>query len=150
MDSATISALAALAGATIGGVTSFATSWLSQQTQFRAQQRAHKLSRREVLYKDFIEEAAKAYGESLARRISDISEVTQLVNLYALVSRMRVMSSRATYESADKVVRLIVNSYLSPSKTLPELHQMVNSGTIDMLREFGEACRDEFHKFEKP
>jgi hypothetical protein len=149
MDSATISALAALAGATIGGVTSFATSWLSQQTQARVQQRAHKLSQREDLYKDFIEEAAKAYGDSLARRISDISEVTQLVSLYALVSRMRVMSSTATYESADKVVRTIVNSYLSPIKTLPELHDMVNSGSIDMLCEFSVACRDEFHKFER-
>jgi len=33
MDSATISALAALSGAVIGDVTSFGTSWLSQQTQ---------------------------------------------------------------------------------------------------------------------
>ena len=33
MDSATISALAAPAGAVVGGVTSFGTSWLNQQTQ---------------------------------------------------------------------------------------------------------------------
>ena len=36
MDSATISALAALSGAVIVGVTSFGTSWLSQQTQARS------------------------------------------------------------------------------------------------------------------
>ena len=37
IDSATSSALAALAGATIGGVTSFAATWPTQQTQARAQ-----------------------------------------------------------------------------------------------------------------
>jgi hypothetical protein len=59
MDSATLSALAALCGAIIGGLTSFGTSWLSQQTQAKVQQRAHKLSQREDLYKDFIEKASK-------------------------------------------------------------------------------------------
>jgi hypothetical protein len=57
MDSATISALAALSGAIIGGVTLFGTSWLSQKTQAKVQQRAHKLSQREDLYKDCIEKA---------------------------------------------------------------------------------------------
>ena len=37
MEPATISALAALAGATIGGVTSFAATWLTQRTQARVQ-----------------------------------------------------------------------------------------------------------------
>jgi len=39
MDSAFISAFAALGGALIGGLTSFATSWLTQQAQAREQQR---------------------------------------------------------------------------------------------------------------
>jgi hypothetical protein len=47
MESATISALAALAGATIDGATSFATTWLSQQTQARIQELTHKLTIRE-------------------------------------------------------------------------------------------------------
>jgi hypothetical protein len=65
MDSASISALAALGGAVIGGLTSFATSWLTQQTQARAQQLVHKLTRQEELYKDFIEEASRLYADSL-------------------------------------------------------------------------------------
>src|SRR6478752_2064101 len=44
MDSATISALAALSGAVIVGVTSFGTSWLSQQTQAKVQIPASKHS----------------------------------------------------------------------------------------------------------
>ena len=145
MDSASLSAFAALAGAAIGGLTSFATSWLTQQTQVKVQQSAHKLTKREELYKDFVEEASKLYADSLIHETSDVS---QLVRLYAMVSRMRVLSSTTTIESADKVARMIVNTYLAPNKTFPELRDMVNSGAIDLLRDFSEACREEFQKLE--
>ncbi len=145
MDSASLSAFAALAGAAIGGLTSFATSWLTQQTQVKVQQSAHKLTRREELYKDFIEEASKLYVDSLIHETSDVS---QLVRLYAMISRMRVLSSTTTIESADKVARMIVNTYLVPNKTFPELRDMVNSGAIDLLRDFSEACREEFQKLD--
>ncbi len=145
MDSASLSAFAALAGAAIGGLTSFATSWLTQQTQVKVQQSAHKLTRREELYKDFIEEASKLYVDSLIHETSDVS---QLVRLYAMISRMRVLSSTTTIESADKVARMIVNTYLAPNKTFPELRDMVNSGAIDLLRDFSEACREEFQKLD--
>ena len=46
MDAAYVSAFAALAGATLGGLTSFAISWITQRAQARAQQLAHKLTRR--------------------------------------------------------------------------------------------------------
>ena len=147
MDSATTSALAALAGATIGGVTSFATSWLTQQTQAKVQARAHKLSQREGLYKSFIEKASKAYADSLTHQASDLTQITQLVDLYALVSMMRVISSTSIFESANHLARLIADSYLSPNKTLQELQRMVDSGSIDALRDFSEACRTELHKF---
>ena len=148
MDSATISALAALSGAVIGGVTSFGTSWLSQQTQARVQARAHKLSQREELYKHFIEIASKAYADSLARQAANVAEITGLVNLYALVSMMRIISSTPIVESANHVVRLIADSYLSPNKTMTQLHQMMDSDSIDALRDFSEACRDELRRLE--
>jgi len=148
MDSATISALAALAGAAIGGITSFGTSWLGQQTQAKVQARAHKLSQREGLYKSFIEKASQAYGDSLGRQASDLTQVTQLVDLYALVSMMRVISSRPIFESGNHLVRLIADSYLSPNKSLQELHQMVDNDTIDALRDFSEACRAELQKLD--
>ena len=144
MDSATISAFAALGGALIGGLTSFTTTWLTQRTQSKAQQLAHKLAAREDLYKDFIEEASKLYADSLIHETSDVSEI---VKLYAMVSRMRIVSSPATVDTADKVACVIVNTYLAPNKTFPQLRDMVNSGTIDMLRDFSEACRNELGRF---
>jgi hypothetical protein len=145
MDSAFISAFAALGGALIGGLTSFATSWLTQQTQVKTQQLAHKLATREQLYKDFIEEASKLYADSLIR---DTPDVSQLIRLYAMISMMRALSPSTIVQNADKVARMIVNTYLTPNKTFPELRDMVNSGTVDVLRDFSEACREEFHRLE--
>src|SRR5438132_5676257 len=107
MEPATISALAALAGATIGGVTSFAATWLTQRTQARIQAIAHKLSRREELYKAFIKEAAKLYADALVHEISDASK---LVGIYAMIREMSVFSPTIKIESADEVSRIIVNT----------------------------------------
>ncbi|TMA82375.1 MAG: hypothetical protein E6J74_37660 [Deltaproteobacteria bacterium] len=142
MDSASISGLA-VGGALIGGLTSFAASWVSQQTQARAQQVAHKLTRREDLYKEFIEEASRLYADSL---VHDTPDVSQLIRLYVMISRMRVLASTTIVEHADKVARMIVNNYLVPNKTFPELRDMVNSGAIDPLRDFSEASREEFQR----
>jgi len=64
-----------------------------------------------------------------------------------MISRMRVLSSTTTVQNADKVVRMIVNTYLAPNKTFPELRDMVNSGAMDPLRDFSEASREEFQRF---
>jgi hypothetical protein len=145
MDFPSISALAALGGALIGGLTSFAASWVTQQTQVRAQQVQHKLTMREELYKDFVEEASKLYADSL---IHDKPDVSQLIRLYAMISMMRALSPSTIVQNADKVARMIVNTYLEPNKSIPELRDMVNSGAMDPLRDFSESCREEFQRLE--
>jgi oxalate decarboxylase len=61
MDASVISALAALLGAGIGGLTSVLASWLNQHTQARAQWLAQDKTRRQELYKEFIEEASRSH-----------------------------------------------------------------------------------------
>jgi len=114
MDPASISALAALTGSTIGGLTALATSWLTQRTQFRAQQLERDTTKREELYKDFVEEAAKLYADAYLHTEADISK---FVNLHAMVSRMRILSSQKIIEDADDVIRVIIDTYLAPNKT---------------------------------
>ena len=89
MNPAIISALAALTGAAIGGLTSVLASWLAQQIQARAQLFAQDQLRRQELYKEFMEEAAKTYIDALQH---DKADVSSLIGLYAKISRMRVLS----------------------------------------------------------
>src|SRR5258708_16162435 len=118
MDSAYVSALSALAGSAIGGLTTLAASWLTQHVQFRAQQRAGHYNLRVDLYKSFIEEASRLYADAYEH---DQASVGNLVNLYALISRMRILSSPQGVESADRVVRVIVEAYLSPHRSFPDV-----------------------------
>jgi hypothetical protein len=141
MNASIISALAALVGATIGGLTSVLASWLTQQTQAKAQWIAQDRARRQELYKEFIEEASKCYVDALQHDKPDISA---LVGIYAKIARMRVQSSPEVVESAGRVGQKIVDAYLAPDKSFIELREMLNNGAIDLLGEFSDACRAEF------
>ena len=140
MDVAYVSAFAALAGSAIGGLTSLAASWLTQHVQFSSQQRAVNRSRREELYKNFIEEASRLYADAFAH---DKAEVSTLVNLYALVSRMRILSSPEVVKHADQVVRVIIEAYLAPNRTFRDVTELLDNESMNPLRDFSNACRDE-------
>jgi hypothetical protein len=141
MDASIISALAALTGAAIGGLTSIVGARLTQETQVKAQELAQDKLRRQELYREFIEEASKTYGDALQHDKTDISA---LVGIYTRISRMRVLSSPKVVESAEQVARAIIEAYLAPNLALPELRGMMEKGWLDPLRVFGEACRAEF------
>ncbi|HTU00810.1 MAG TPA: hypothetical protein VMG58_03300, partial [Candidatus Sulfotelmatobacter sp.] len=119
MDGATTSALAALAGSLVGGLTTLCGSWLNQQAQARVQERAEDRTTREALYKDFIIEASRLFGDAL---LNDKPDMPKLIALYAMVSRMRVRSSPGVVKKAEKVARTIADTYFRPNKSLRELH----------------------------
>jgi len=66
-----------------------------------------------------------------------------LVNLYALVSKMRVLSSPRIAAHADRVVRVIIETYLAPNKTFRDVVEIVDNEAMDPLRAFSNACREE-------
>jgi hypothetical protein len=141
VDASIISALAALTGAAVGGLTSGIANWLSHRGQLRAQWILHEKTRRQILYGDFIEEAAKCYMDALQH---DEANIPGLVGLYAKLSRMRTLSSETVVHRAEDVARKILDTYLEPDKSFVELREMVIDGTIDLLQGFSTACREEF------
>ena len=143
MDSGYITALAALGGAALGGLTSFATSWTTLRTQMKAQRSASSKTKRQKLYNAFIDDAAKIYGDAL---IHDKPELTGLINVHALVSRMHIVSSRPVIETAVNVVKVITETYTQPNKSPEEIEAMISNGSVDILWSFSEACREEFEQ----
>jgi ABC-type multidrug transport system fused ATPase/permease subunit len=147
MDNSVVTALAALAGAAIGGTMTVFASWLSQHAQARMQWIAQNRSLRQDLYREFINQSSKLYIHALQNSNAD---VVALMGLYAELSRMRIMSSETVVNRADLLLKKIIYSYLEPNKTFPELRQMADSGLIDPLRDFSEACREEFRLRNSP
>ena len=145
MDASIISALAALTGAAVGGLTSGITNWLNQRSQLRAQWLLHEKNRRQILYRDFIEEASKCHIDALQH---DEANIPGMVGLYAKLSAMRALSSKPVVQCAEDVARKILDTYLEPDRSFVELRKMAIDGTIDLLQGFSDACHDEFEEMQ--
>jgi hypothetical protein len=141
VDASIISALAALTGAAVGGLTSGIANWLNHRSQLRAQWVLHEKNRRQILYRDFIEEASKCYIDALQHAEADIPS---LVGVYAKLSRMRALSSHNVVNRAEEVARKILDTYLEPDRSFIQLRDMAIDGSIDLLRGFSDACHAEF------
>jgi len=97
--------------------------------------------RRQKIYKQFIDESSKLYGDAL---IHNILELSGLIGLYALISRMRILSSAPVIENAVKVTKVITDTFTQPNKTPEELNAMIQANSVDLLQAFSDACRKEF------
>jgi len=74
--------------------------------------------------------------------VNDKSEISKMVDLYALIARMKILSSDAVIEAAEKAGRLILETYLSPpNRTFVDLPNLIKE--MDPLHDFSEACRRE-------
>ena len=138
LNPAYISAFAGLAGALIGGLTSFATSWLTQREQLTTAHREAERAKLEALYSDFIGEAARLFGDALSHQTDDASA---MVRLYAMVGRMRLDSDRTVIDAAVRVEDALIETYLAPNRTLRETMEYAHKGGMNFLTEFGEAAR---------
>jgi hypothetical protein len=140
MQPAYLPALSALAGSAIGGLTSFASAWLTQHRQDRANSLSRHKARRQKVYKQFIDEASQLYADAL---VHDDLQISTLVGAYALISRMRILSSPSVIHKAEEVLRMIEETYFAPNRTSLELRKLLDSHAIDPLRAFSEECRAE-------
>jgi hypothetical protein len=129
-----------LGGAAIGGLASFGSSWLTQRTQLRFSLHEAVKAKREALYAEFVNEATRLYGDALGQQKDDPAD---LVNLYALIGRIRLVSPRPVVTAAERTLETIVEAYLGPSRTLHEVLDDVHRGGFHFFAEFGEACRQD-------
>jgi gas vesicle protein len=135
-----MSAVAALAGTFVGGITSVATSWLGQQRQTKEHRRAREKEALQTLYRQFIEDASRLYLDALEHNTTEISK---LVGIYTTLNRMRVLSSRKVVAEADSALRVIVAVYAKENATFSGIRQSIGQGFLDPLRPFSEACHEE-------
>ncbi len=56
---------------------------------------------------------------------------------------MRILSSPQIVESADRVVHVIVDTYLAPNRTLRDVRESLGDHAMDVLLQFSNACREE-------
>jgi hypothetical protein len=92
-----------------------------------------------------MDESTKLYMDAFEH---DQADTAQLVRLFSLVSRMRVLCSPRVVVTAEAVARLIIETYLGPNKTFQDVRTMIDTATVmEPLQEFSEACREELRRF---
>lgn len=138
MDPGYAPALFGLAGALIGSLANVVTTWATHSSQLRDKQQGADYDRKQNLFSDFITEASRLYADALSNQKDDAKD---LVGLYALVARMRLVAPGPVVSAAEDAMKAIVEAYLQPNRTLREIRTLAQQGELDVLLRFGEECR---------
>jgi hypothetical protein len=136
-SSAYLPAVAALVGTFVGGVTSVATSGLGQQRQAKEQRKARKKAHMQALYKQFIQDASKLYLDAVEHNATEISN---LVDIYATLNRIRVLSLPKVIAEADNALQMIIDTYAKENTTFSGVRHSLSHGFPDPLRAFSERA----------
>ncbi|MET0207628.1 MAG: hypothetical protein ABW220_01230 [Burkholderiaceae bacterium] len=147
MDQAYISTISALSGTVIGGLTSFATSWLVQHAQARAARLAVERTKREDLYGRFLDTLSLLYSDALS---SEKMDYAKLVDAFALKGRVMLLSTAPVVDSADVCVKTLVDLYMGPRLTPEAVRAMMEHREGDIFRNFTQVCREELQKLRVP
>jgi hypothetical protein len=138
MDAFHIPAIAAFWGSATGSFATLIMNWWTGRRKDRVRRTEWAVTQREKLYREFIEEASRRYAHAL---VHEQSEPSRLVGMYALIGRMKMISSDDVVREAERVGRIILDTYLSPNRTFAELPDLIDE--VDPLRQFSDACRRE-------
>ena len=140
IQSTLITALAGVLGAAVGGLSSFATTLVTQGRVARRDLLSKDLAQREVLYADLIREATTLFIDSLDRTLD---RPGGLIVLFALIGRIRLISAPTVLLAAENLAEEIIESYGRPDMSFNEAHKMMRGRDVDPLRKFTQACREE-------
>ena len=89
IQSAAITALAAVMGSLVGGLASFLTTYFTQRNQAHRDLLSRDAAHREELYSQFIKEAANLYIDSLDKTLEN---AVPLIGMYSLIGRIRLIA----------------------------------------------------------
>ena len=140
MDTALITAMAAVLGSLVGGSASMATAWITQRTATKRELLCEELRKRETLYGEFISECSKLAIDALGH---GIEQPEKIWSGYAVLNRIRLSASAAVLAEAEAALKRIAEQYFSPNVSLDEFRTIALSQSGDPLKAFGEACRTE-------
>jgi hypothetical protein len=140
MDGAVISALAALGGSALGGVTPLVSNYLIQRGMTEREMLSRELASRQSLYSDFIQFGTRLYVSATTK---DLDDADDLVALYALISRMRLFASEPVIDAAEQFAMQMTQRFGEASMSIEDLKKSTLEHHADPLNVFSSHCREE-------
>lgn len=146
MDTAALSALAALGGSALGGITPLVSNYLIQKGLTKRELLTRELAVRQTVYVEFIQFATKVYVSATTKEL-DEGDVDELIGLYALVSRIRLFASDPVIEAAEQFATHVTKLYGEESLSIEDLRNVTLTPHVDPLNGFSIRCREEVRIF---
>ena len=143
MTPTVITAMAAALGSLLGAAASIATTWITRRAETIRAHSEWKLRQRESLYNEFITEASRLTVDALAHCLE---QPDQLMALYGILSRIRLMSGEEVMRQGEACCRRIMELYGRPNLTTDQIRAVAEGHDLDgmdPLKEFSTACRNE-------
>ena len=141
MDAPTVTVLTSLF---VGGMATVASAWITQKTLNKRELIRGEVGKRETLYGEFITEAARLLSDAFDHTLD---KPETLVKLYAILGRIRLVSSEAVFNAAEECSSRILDVYATPNRTVDELIGAIRSDEMAFLRKFSDACHVELGKY---
>jgi len=143
MDNTMTGVLAALGGSVIGATTPVISNFVLQRSVTIRELTNREIAQREDLYAEFIRQGTACYAKALAESLQNIDE---LVNMYALVNRIRLFASEPVLTSAEAFVRILVKKFGENNLSVAELKAAALEQHADPLNDFAMKCRYELRQ----
>jgi len=137
-----IGALSALAGSAMGSLAPVLSNVILHRSTTRREFLTRSVAARESLYSDFIDQASHLYVSSMTREMEDFEKLLQV---YALVGRMMLISSSNVVKEAEALMRNITSNFSQKNMTLSELQKHAVSSGESPMEPFSVACRIELN-----
>ena len=148
IDSGLLSPLSALVGALVGGGTTLIAAIYTQSRQGRLQRVASEVTKREMVYADFVFHASNLLLSAYTHDGVVLSGDEQ--RLIGLINRMRFFASSEIVANAEAALRAILEIALKPSVELRQLATEALSKTFDdPLKEFSLVCRADLERLHR-
>jgi len=144
MNANLITALAGVLGSLSGASAAIATTWISQKSQTIRERAKSETRKRETLYGEFITEASQQLPNAFDH---SLDKPETLVKLYAILGRIRLVSSDAVLSAAEECCDRVVDLYAKPNRTMAEISATLHSGEFEVFKDFSAACRVELRRY---
>jgi hypothetical protein len=145
MNEAVISAVAALTGSALGGLTPIISNYLIQRGLTQRELLTRELVERQNLYAEFIRFGTTLYVSAMTKEPQD-ENFDDLVALYALVGRIRLYASAPVIEAAQDFAALVNETYGSAAVSTEDLRSATLKPHLDPLHPFSVECRKELEE----
>jgi hypothetical protein len=143
MEPALITGLSAVLGSLSGGLASVVTTWMTQRNQTRRDRLRNEIEKRELLYGEFVNEVARLTADAAEH---PLEHAEMVVKLFALLSRIRFVSSQSVLDAAEECSRHVLELYVQEKMAPEDLLDVISRTSPQILKAFSEACRSELQE----